>query len=105
VISYAVSRRTRELGIRMAMGARKGDVLWLVIGQGMRPAVLGALVGLPATFALTQLMKSFLFGLSATDPLTYGATAALLAAVALLACYLPALRATRVDPLVALREE
>ncbi len=105
VISYAVSRRTRELGIRMAMGARKADVLSLVIGQGMRPAVLGALLGLPATYALTRLMQSFLFGLSATDPLTYGATATLLAAVALLACYLPALRATRVDPVVALRHE
>ncbi len=105
VISYAVSRRTRELGIRMALGAAKGDVLKLVVGQGMRPALLGALVGLPATFALTRLMTSFLFGLSATDPLTYVVTGALLAAVALLACFLPALRATRVDPLVALRHE
>ncbi|MGH9816805.1 MAG: FtsX-like permease family protein, partial [Candidatus Acidiferrales bacterium] len=105
VISYAVSRRTRELGIRMALGAHKSDVLRLVIRQGMRPAILGTLVGLPATYALTRLMKSFLFGFSATDPLTYSATAALLMTVAALACYLPALRATRVDPLTALRHE
>lgn len=105
VISYAVTRRTKELGIRMALGAHKSDVLALVIGQGMKPALLGALLGLPATFALTRLMTSFLFGLSATDPLTYAGTFVLLASVALLACYLPALRATRVDPLVALRHE
>jgi predicted permease len=105
VISYAVSRRTRELGIRMAMGARKADVLRLVIRQGMRPALIGALLGLPATYALTLLMQSFLFGLSPTDPLTYSATAAVLATVALLACFVPALRATRVDPVVALRHE
>lgn len=105
VISYTVSRRTKELGIRMALGAQNRDVLKLVIGQGMKPALAGAFVGLPATFALTRLMGSFLFGLSATDPLTYGTTAALLGTVALLACYLPARRATRVDPLVALRYE
>ncbi len=105
VISYAVSRRTRELGIRMALGAHKSDVLRLVIRQGMRPAILGALIGLPATYALTRLMKTFLFGFSATDPLTYSATAALLMVVAILACYLPARRATRVDPLTALRHE
>jgi len=105
VISYAVSRRTRELGIRMAMGARKADVLRLVIRQGMRPAAIGALVGLPATYGLTRLMQSFLFGLSPTDPVTYSGTALLLAGVALLACFVPALRATRVDPVVALRHE
>jgi predicted permease len=105
VISYAVSRRTQELGLRMAMGARKGDVLKLVVAQGMRPAVLGALLGLPATYALTRLMGSFLFGFSPTDPLTYSATAALLVTVALLACLMPAQRATRVDPVVALRHE
>ncbi len=105
VISYLVSSRTRELGIRMALGAHKSDVLRLVIAQGMRPAVLGAVLGLPAAFAMTQLMRSFLFGLSAADPLTYIITVALLGGVAFLACYLPARRATRVDPLVALRYE
>jgi predicted permease len=105
VISYAVTRRTREMGIRMALGASRRDVLRLVIAQGMRPAVMGALVGLPATLALTRLMTRFLFGLSATDPVTYTGTFLLLAGVALLACYLPALRATRVNPLEALRHE
>jgi len=105
VISFLVSSRTRELGIRMALGAHKSDVLRLVIAQGMRPAILGAVLGLPAAFAMTQLMKTFLFGLSTTDPLTYGATLVLLGSVALLACYLPARRATQVDPLVALRHE
>ncbi len=105
VISYSVSSRTRELGIRMALGAHKNDVLKLVIGQGMKPALIGALAGLPAAYVMTRLMKSFLFGLSATDPLTYAVTVAVLTGVALLACYLPARRATRVDPLVALRYE
>lgn len=105
VISYLVSSRTKELGIRMALGADKTEVLKLVIRQGMRPAIIGAIAGLPAAFAMTQLMKSFLFGLSATDPLTYAATVILLGGVALLACYLPARRATQVDPLVALRHE
>jgi predicted permease len=105
VISYSVSRRTRELGIRMALGASKLNVLWLVIGEGVRPALFGALLGVPATIALTRLMTAFLYGFSATDPLTYVSTAALLAGVAVLASYLPARRATRVDPVIALREE
>ncbi len=105
VISYSVSRRSRELGIRMALGARKADVLRLVIAQGMKPAVIGALIGLPASFALSRMMRGFLFGVSPADPITYAVAATLLGAFAWLACYLPALRATRVDPVVALRQE
>ncbi len=105
VVAYAVSRRTHEVGVRMAMGARKRDVLRLVVAQGMRPVLLGALLGVPATVALGGLLQSFLFGMSAADPVTYGGTALLLGAAALLACVIPAARAARVDPVVALRHE
>jgi predicted permease len=105
VISYAVSTRTREIGIRMALGAQKSEVLMMVLGQGMKLTVIGVLIGLSGSLATTRLMTSFLFGVSPTDPATFLVASAVLAAVALMACYLPALRATKVDPMVALRHE
>jgi putative ABC transport system permease protein len=105
VMSYSVTQRTREIGIRMALGAKSSDVLKLVVGQGLVLSLVGVAVGLGAAAALTQVMTSLLYGISAHDPLTFSAIAAGLLSLAVAACYIPARRATRVEPTVALRYE
>jgi putative ABC transport system permease protein len=105
VVSYSVSQRTREMGLRLAMGAIPSSLVRAAIGQGMKPALAGVVIGVPAALALARFLETLLFGVTPFDPASYGATALLLLAVAAFSCYLPARKASRLDPLAALRHE
>jgi putative ABC transport system permease protein len=105
VMAYSVSRRTREIGVRVALGAATGDVLKMILGQGLRTVFIGVAIGITGSLVLTRTVESMLFGVTATDPLTFGGVTLLVVGAALMACYIPARRATKVDPMVALRYE
>ena len=105
VVSFSVAQRTREIGIRMALGAGRREVLVMVLREGMKPVLVGTIAGMTAALGLTQLLKGFLFGVKPTDPATFAIICLVLVTAAVLACAIPARRATRVDPMVALRYE
>src|SRR5882762_1393838 len=105
LMSYSVAQRTHEVGIRIALGANRSDILKLVLGQGLRISLVGLVVGLAIALGVTRVIAAMLYGVKPTDPVTFGGVSALLTAVALLASYLPARRAAKVEPLVALRYE
>jgi putative ABC transport system permease protein len=104
-MAYSFSQRTHEVGVRVALGAQRLDILRMAIGEGMLVVAVGLIVGIGGALAVTRVFRSMLFGVDATDPITLAVVAGILASVALLACYIPARRATRVDPIVALRVE
>jgi ABC-type antimicrobial peptide transport system permease subunit len=105
VISYSITQSTQELGIRMALGASRGNILSLIVGQGAKLALIGVGLGIVASLLLTRVLSSLLYGVSATDPIVFAGLAILLTSVVLLACFIPAQRATKLDPMLALRNQ